>query len=212
MSAPAPTPSKPSSHPSSPPSSAPSSPPLSITQAIVPPLAEIYSTFSKVALSGFGGVLPVSRHALVEKKKWLTEKEFAELLAIAQLLPGPNIVNLSVALGDRFHGVPGSLAAVAGLFSIPFLLFMTLGWGYHFFSDSLWLKKALLGISAAAAGLIICTAMKLAKSMSKKFWAYAVTISAFVGIVVLHRPLFQVVLVVGIAGVAMAYRFESDKQ
>jgi chromate transporter len=178
----------------------------------VPPLAEIYSTFSKVALSGFGGVLPVSRHALVEKKKWLTEKEFAELLAIAQLLPGPNIVNLSVALGDRFHGVPGSLAAVAGLFSIPFLLFMTLGWGYHFFSDSLWLKKALLGISAAAAGLIICTAMKLAKSMSKKFWAYAVTISAFVGIVVLHRPLFQVVLVVGIAGVAMAYRFESDKQ
>jgi chromate transporter len=186
--------------------------PSSHMQASTPPLVEIYSTFTKVALSGFGGVLPVSRHALVEKKKWLTEKEFAELLAVAQLLPGPNIVNLSVALGDRFHGISGSLAAVAGLFSVPFLLFMTLGWGYHFFSDSLWLKKALLGISAAAAGLIICTAMKLAKSMSKKFWAYAVTVSAFVGIVVLHRPLFQVVLVVGIAGVAMAYRFESDKQ
>ena len=88
---------------------------------------------------------------------------------------------------------------------------MTLGWGYHFFSDALWLKKALLGISAAAAGLIICTAMKLVKSMSKKFWAYAVMISAFIGIVVLHRPLFQVVLLVGFAGVAMAYRFESDK-
>jgi chromate transporter len=191
----------------SPPTSTPST-----TQVITPPLAEIYSTFSKVALSGFGGVLPVSRHALVEKKKWLSEKEFAELLAIAQLLPGPNIVNLSVALGDRFHGIAGSLAAVAGLFSIPFLLFMTLGWGYHFFSDSLWLKKVLLGISAAAAGLIICTALKLVKSMSKKFWAYAVTISAFIGIVVLHRPLFQVVLAVGVAGVAMAYWLESDQR
>jgi chromate transporter len=179
-------------------------------QFIAPSLAEIYTTFTKVALSGFGGVLPVSRHALVEKKKWLTEKEFAEQLAISQLLPGPNIVNLSVALGDRFHGVAGSLAAVAGLFSVPFLLFMTLGWGYHFFSDSLWLKKALLGISAAAAGLIICTALKLVKSMSKRFWAYAVTASAFVAIVALHRPLFQVVLIVGIAAVAMAYRFENE--
>jgi chromate transporter len=176
-----------------------------------PPLFEIFSTFSKVALSGFGGVLPVSRYTLVEKKKWLTEKEFAEQLAISQLLPGPNIVNLSVALGDRFQGVAGSLAAVAGLFSIPFLLFMALGWGYHFFSDALWLKKALLGISAAAAGLIICTALKLIKSMTKKVWAYAVTACAFIGIVALHSPLFQVVLVVGIAAVAMAYWFEIDQ-
>jgi chromate transporter len=185
---------------------------LTITKANAPPLAEIYTTFTKVALSGFGGVLPVSRHALVEKKKWLTEKEFAEQLAISQLLPGPNIVNLSVALGDRFHGVAGSLAAVAGLFSVPFLLFMTLGWGYHFFSDSLWLKKALLGISAAAAGLIICTALKLVKSMSRKLWAYAVTICAFIGIVVLHRPLFQVVLIIGVAAVAMAYWFSNEKR
>jgi chromate transporter len=182
------------------------------TTFTAPPLLEIYTTFTKVALSGFGGVLPVSRHALVEKKKWLTEKEFAEQLAISQLLPGPNIVNLSVALGDKFHGPAGSLAAVAGLFSVPFLLFMTLAWGYHFFSGSMWLKKALLGISAAAAGLIICTALKLVKSMSKKFWAYAITGSAFIGIVLLHRPLFQVVLIVGVVAVAMAYRFENDKR
>jgi chromate transporter len=181
------------------------------TAFVPPPLLEIYTTFTKVALSGFGGVLPVSRHALVEKKKWLTEKEFAEQLAISQLLPGPNIVNLSVALGDKFHGVSGSLAAVAGLFSVPFLLFMTLGWGYHFFSDSLWLKKALLGISAAAAGLIICTAMKLVKSMSRQSWAFAITVAAFIGIVVLHRPLFQVVLIVGVTAVALAYWFASDK-
>jgi chromate transporter len=183
----------------------------SIVSPTAPPLLEIYTTFTKVALSGFGGVLPVSRHTLVEKKQWLTEKEFAEQLAISQLLPGPNIVNLSVALGDKFQGLPGSLAAVAGLFSIPFLLFMTLGWGYHFFSDSLWLKKALLGISAAAAGLIICTALKLVKSMPKKLWAFAVTTAAFVGIVVLHRPLFQVVLVIGVAAVITAYVLETEK-
>jgi chromate transporter len=180
-------------------------------QSPSPTLSEIFITFTKVALSGFGGVLPVSRHALVEQKKWLTEKQFAEQLAISQLLPGPNIVNLSVALGDRFQGVAGSFAAVAGLFSAPFLLFMTLGWGYHFFSDSLWLKKALLGISAAAAGLILCTAFKLVKSMPRKLWALLVLVGAFSGIVIFHRPLFQVVLILGTCAVALAYWLEADK-
>jgi chromate transporter len=176
-----------------------------MTSVATPSLGEIFTTFTKVALSGFGGVLPVSRHALVEQKKWLTDKEFAEQLAISQLLPGPNIVNLSVALGDKFHGIAGSIAAVGGLMCMPFLLFMGLAWGYHFFSDSALLQKALLGISAAAAGLIACTALKLLKTMPKRLWAFAVSASAFIGIALLHFPLFQVVLVLGILAIAAAY-------
>jgi chromate transporter len=175
-----------------------------------PSLSEIFTTFTKVALSGFGGVLPVSRHALVEKKQWLTDKEFAEQLAISQLLPGPNIVNLSVALGDKFHGVAGALAAVSGLMCLPFLLFMSLAWGYHFFSDSQWLQKALLGVSAAAAGLILCTALKLLKTMPKRLWAIAVASGGFIGIAVLHLALFQVVLCLGIAAIVLAYIFEKN--
>jgi chromate transporter len=170
-----------------------------------PSLGEIFTTFTKVALSGFGGVLPVSRHALVDHKKWLTDKEFAEQLAISQLLPGPNIVNLSVALGDKFHGVAGSLAAVGGLMCMPFILFMGLAWGYHFFSDSAWLQKALLGVSAAAAGLIICTALKLMKTMPKQIWTLAIALGAFVGIAFLHLPLFQVVISLGLLAIALAY-------
>lgn len=177
-----------------------------------PTLGEIFTTFTKVALSGFGGVLPVSRHALVEKKKWLTDKEFAEQLAISQLLPGPNIVNLSVALGDKFHGVAGSIAAVGGLVCMPFILFMGLAWGYHFFSESAWLQKALLGVSAAAAGLITCTALKLLKTMPKQIWAIAIAGAAFVGIAVLHLPLFKVVIVLGLLAIALAYWYgKTDK-
>jgi chromate transporter len=170
-----------------------------------PSLWEIFTTFTRVALSGFGGVLPVSRHTLVVKKRWLSEKEFSEQLAIAQLLPGPNIVNLSVGLGDRFHGVAGSFAAVAGLFCAPFVLFMLLGWGYHFFNDSMYLQKALLGSSAAAAGLILATAYKLAKTMIRKFWAIAICVTTFISIAYLHRPLFQVVFVLGLVAVLLAY-------
>jgi chromate transporter len=176
-----------------------------LTAPLPPSLWEIFTTFTKVALSGFGGVLPVSRHTLVEKKRWLSEKEFSEQLAIAQLLPGPNIVNLSVGLGDRFHGVAGSFAAVAGLFCAPFVLFMLLGWGYHFFSDSVYLQKALLGSSAAAAGLILATAYKLAKTMILKFWAIAICLVTFFSIAYLHRPLFQVVMVLGVVSVLLAY-------
>ena len=173
-----------------------------------PSLAEIFITFTKVALGGFGGVLPVSRFTLIDKKKWLTEKEFAEQLAIAQLLPGPNIVNLSVGLGDRFHGIAGSVAAVAGLMTVPFMLFMALAWGYHYFSDSSVVKAALLGVSAAAAGLIVSTGLKLIKSMPKKVWAFAIGITTFCAIAVVHLTLYQVVLTLGISGVALAYWLE----
>ncbi len=179
--------------------------------ARTPTLSEIFIAFTKVALSGFGGVLPISRHMLVEQEKWLTEKEFAEQLAIAQLLPGPNIVNLSVGLGDRFHGVLGSLAAVGGLFCAPFMLFMLLAWGYHFFSDSIWLKKALLGSSAAAAGLIIATALKLSKAMLRAWWPWIIAALAFLGIVVYHRPLYEIVGVLGLAAIGLAYLHLSKK-
>lgn len=173
-----------------------------------PSLVEIFTTFTKVALGGFGGVLPVSRFTLVDKKKWLTEKDFAEQLAIAQLLPGPNIVNLSVGLGDRFHGIAGSAAAVAGLMTVPFMLFMVLAWGYHYFSDSIIFKAALLGVSAAAAGLIVSTGLKLVKTMPKKVWAFGIGITTFCAIAVAHLTLYQVVFSLGIAGVALAYWLE----
>src|SRR5690349_6991365 len=84
-----------------------------------PGLLELFVGFLSVAMVAFGGVLPIARRALVERYRWLTPDEFTEVIGLAQFLPGPNIVNLSVVVGARFRGVPGAIAAVLGLTVVP---------------------------------------------------------------------------------------------
>jgi len=70
-------------------------------------------------MQGFGGVLAVVQRELAEKRKWLTAEEFVEDWAVAQILPGPNVVNLSLMLGDRYFGWRGALTGVAGMLCFP---------------------------------------------------------------------------------------------
>ena len=71
---------------------------------------DLFLTFNRLALQGFGGVLAVAQRELVERKRWLTREQFVEMLALSQVLPGPNIVNLALMLGDRFFGLRGAVA------------------------------------------------------------------------------------------------------
>ena len=76
--------------------------------------AALFLCFLEMGLSGFGGVLPWARRGLVEKRGWLTEQEFAEVLSLGQFLPGPNIGNMSIIIGSRFAGWRGAVAAFCG--------------------------------------------------------------------------------------------------
>jgi chromate transporter len=92
-----------------------------------PGLSELFFGFLTVAMSGFGGVLPWARRVFVEQRRWLSEREFAEALALCQFLPGPNIVNMGVIVGSRFHGAAGAVVSVAGLVGAPLLIMMACG-------------------------------------------------------------------------------------
>ena len=70
----------------------------------------LFVAFSLLALQGFGGVIAIAQRVVVEQRRWLTKTEFLELLAAGQVLPGPNVVNLSLMIGDRFFGWRGALA------------------------------------------------------------------------------------------------------
>src|SRR5690348_16416108 len=82
-------------------------------------LTELFVAFTLLALQGFGGVLAIVQRELVERKRWLTHEEFIEDWAVAQIMPGPNVVNLSLMLGGRWFGLPGALTALAGLLAVP---------------------------------------------------------------------------------------------
>ena len=121
----------------------------------------LFIAFSSLSLSGFGGVLPFAYRALVEKRRWLEAREFASLLAIAQVMPGPTICNLSVMIGQRHAGFAGASAALAGMVLGPSCIVIALGIGWQHYGELHAIKHALGGMSAVAIGLILATAVKM---------------------------------------------------
>jgi chromate transporter len=71
-------------------------------------------------------VLPVAQRVLVEQQRWLSREQFVETLSLGQVLPGPNIVNMALMIGDRFFGLRGALAALGGLLTAPLLIVLVL--------------------------------------------------------------------------------------
>lgn len=122
---------------------------------------QLFICFSKIGLSGFGGVLPWARRTLVEQDKILTSEEFSAILGICQIVPGPNIVNLAVCVGSRFGGARGAFAAVMGLTLGPICVVMLLALLYAHYSYIESVKGILRGISAVGVGLIASTGFKM---------------------------------------------------
>ena len=130
-------------------------------------LSDLFISFSLLALQGFGGVLAVVQRELVERKRWLTREEFIEDWAVAQILPGPNVVNLSMMIGSRYFGLRGALAALAGMLTFPLALVLCIALAYSHVVDSPGVAGALRGMGAVAAGLIIATGIKLAGALDR---------------------------------------------
>ena len=139
--------------------------------------AQLFRTFFRIGMSGFGGVMPHARHVLVVQKHWLNDRGFMELLSLGQLLPGPNVVNVSIMIGARIHGASGSVAAMGGLLIAPFLIVLTLGVLYGELSSVPWLKGMIAGVSAAAAGLIIATGVRLARATVWRGWVAPIALA-----------------------------------
>lgn len=171
--------------------------------------ADLYFTFNRLALQGFGGVLAVAQHELVERKGWLTRAEFVEMLALSQVLPGPNVVNLALMFGDRFFGLRGALAAVGGMLVVPLVIVMALTAAYAQFSHVPMVAGALRGMGAVAAGLILATAAKLAGSLRTSRLgaplAGAFALATFATIALLRWPLVGVIAGLGSVAVALAW-------
>ena len=118
-----------------------------------------------MALQGFGGVLAVAQIELVERSGWLTREEFVETLSLAQVLPGPNVCNLALMVGDRYFGWRGAAAALAGMMLAPLAIVLALAAVYNRFAELPAVAGALRGMGAVAAGLVLATALKLALAL-----------------------------------------------
>src|SRR5258708_31515047 len=144
----------------------PDSPPAAIpapnSPAFVPPgLIALFVAFAKMSLAGFGGVLAFARRGIVDQHKWMTADEFNETYALCHFLPGPNVVNLSAVFGSRFRGIPGGIAAFAGLLGPPIVVVTIFAALYAHFGEIEALRRILAGVSCAAVGLLISVAFRM---------------------------------------------------
>ena len=171
---------------------------------------DLFFSFTLLALQGFGGVLAVVQRELVEKKRWLTREEFIEDWAVAQIMPGPNVVNLSLMVGGRYFGLKGALAALAGMLTVPLFIVLMLALLYARFADYPGVAGALRGMGTVAAGLIAATGVKLLGALQKNAlgWRMCLAIGSlvFVAIALFRLPLVWVLLGLGGFSCVLAYR------
>ena len=166
---------------------------------------ELFLGFLKVGLSGFGGVLPFARRMLVEDRRWLDEREFTEVLSLSQFLPGPNIINVAVIVGNRFRGPFGSLSAVLGLMLMPFLIVLALAALYSHFDTLAAVRGATAAVSSAASGLVIATGLKMARPLLGTPWQVAIGLLGFVALAIARVPLLWALLVLAPLAIAIAW-------
>jgi chromate transporter len=159
-----------------------------------------------MTLSGFGGVVAWAHRTLVERRGWLSDRDFAALLGLSQVLPGGNIINLGVFVGDRFHGLRGVVVCLVGLLAAPFVLVLLVGGlatnpAVVRFSD-----PALRGAAPVVAGMVLAAGIKMSRPFRTQPRAWLIAGLTLLAIGVLQLPLLLVVAVAAPLSVALAWR------
>lgn len=172
-------------------------------------LGELFFAFNRLALQGFGGVLPVAQRELVERNRWLTKDQFVEMLAISQVLPGPNVVNLALMFGDRAFGLRGALAALGGMLLAPMFVVLALTALYARFVEYPMVTGALRGMGAVAAGLVLSTGFRLLGTLKRNVMGLPICLGfgalTLIATAWLRLPLVWVILGLGSLAIAVAW-------
>jgi chromate transporter len=166
----------------------------------------LFVAFSRISLSSFGGAMFWARRELVERQRWLTDREFVELLALGQILPGPNVLNLTVMVGYRFAGWEGAAASVAGFLGWPCLVVAGMGVLYEQYGALPLVHRAFTGMSIVAAALLFANAFRLAMVLPRRWRPWLFGMLAFVGVGVMRWPLLWVMGVLAPWGIFAAWK------
>jgi chromate transporter len=167
-------------------------------------LAALFIAFLKVSLCSFGGGLVWARRITVEQRHWINEEEFADILSLCQFMPGPNVVGIAVCIGAKLRGLIGAIAAVSGFVLLPWTIGFSLGVLYLQHAHIAVLQNILGGVSAAAAGLLIATGIRMLMPHRSRVQALAFAALAVGGMVFTKLPLLVVLFSLTPLSIAIA--------
>jgi chromate transporter len=170
-------------------------------------LAALFTGFLKVSLCGIGGGGIVwARRIAVENRRWISDREFADIVSLCQFMPGPNIVGIAVCVGAKMRGAVGAIAALCGFLVIPWAVGFSVGVLCLKFAHLTVLRNILGGIAATAAGLLIATGIRLLTPYRRGAAALLFAALAFALITIGRLPLLVVLfglvpLSIAVAGI-----------
>jgi chromate transporter len=173
-------------------------------------LRDLAKMYLRIGVLSFGGGLIswVHREA-VERRKWLSDREFLSGLALCQVLPGPTMVNMALYLGTHLRGAAGAFVSWASLMLLPSVAILFIFGVYSEFRDFDALHFALSGVAATAVGLNLATGIRVARR-SKDVLSLLVAAVVFVGVALLHWPMLWVVLGAAPVSLAIAWNRPTD--
>ncbi len=176
------------------------------TPLFVPSRRAVFLAFLQIGVSAFGGALPWGRRILVEDRKWMDEREFAEVVTVCQAIPGPNMVNLAVFVGTRYHGAIGALLAFGGIVGVPLVLLLLLNSVYHAFAQVTQVQSAMHGMAAVATAYLLYMSVKMGGPFWKRPWGIVLCAAAAALAVFAQWHMALVLAVCGAFGVALSKR------
>ena len=147
-------------------------------------LLDLFLTFLKIGATTFGGgyaMVPIIRHDVVEKKKWLNDEELMQIIAIAESTPGPIAVNVATYTGYKIKGILGSLLATLAIVLPAFFIISLL---YNYVKDNTIIAAAFMGIKAAVALLILSAGIRMLIKMKKTWYSLLAMSLAFSALII----------------------------
>lgn len=169
-------------------------------------LPAIVAVFAKIGLMSFGGALSGWMHReIVQRRCWLDESEFLNGLALGQIMPGANVANLSLFIGQRLRGGAGAAAALLGMLLPPMVLVVLLAALYLDLGGIAWLHRLVAGVAAAAIGLTVIVGIRATRRVERRPAPVGVLLTIFMTVGVLHWPMVPVVLCVAPVSIGLAF-------
>ncbi len=176
-----------------------------------PTLAQYALLIVRVGLTSFGGgVSAWMMRLVVHERGWLTESEFLSGLALCQVFPGVNVLNLAIWLGYRLHGGAGAVAGALAMLLPPGLLLLGIATAFAGLSDQPLVRAALNGVAAAAIGLTCAMGLRAARRSMTRLVPALLGIATFAAIGLLHWPLVPVTAALAAIGIGIALWENAD--
>ena len=165
----------------------------------------LFLTFFKIGLTTFGGgyaMIPIMQREFSEKKKWVTEDEMTEMIAISESTPGPLAINAATFIGNRVAGVFGAFLATLGVILPSFFIILIISLFLDLIKENTVVKYAFFGLRAGVLALLLRALYIMAKKAPRNILSYCLIAGAFVCETVFGIHTIIIITAGGAVGVA----------